>query len=101
MERNNVTHVHIHFTGIEKGWGARSHLPDSDNSISNEDQKNDNRLNKGSGRLLSLLKQGQHLDDHKGTHRDILYNESPQVPEELTHIHFQEQHETCGQRNRS
>lgn len=42
-----------------------SYLPDSNNSISNEDKKNNKRLNKGSGCLLSLLKQSQHLDEHR------------------------------------
>lgn len=43
-----------------------SHLPDTDNSVGDEDKKNDDRLNKGRGCLLSFLKQSQHLDDHKG-----------------------------------
>lgn len=41
-----------------------SHLPDPDNSVGNEDKKNNNRLNKGGGCLLSLLKQSQHLYEH-------------------------------------
>ena len=43
-----------------------SHLPDTNNSIGYEDKKNDNRLNKGGGRLLSFLKQCQRLGEHKG-----------------------------------
>lgn len=42
------------------------YLPDADNSVSDEDEENDNRLNKGSGRFLSFLKQSQHLDEWKG-----------------------------------
>lgn len=42
-----------------------SHLPDPDNSVGNEDEKNNNRLDKGGGCLLSLLKQSQHLYGHK------------------------------------
>lgn len=38
-----------------------SHLPDPDNSVGDEDEKNNNRLDKGGGCLLSLLKQSQHL----------------------------------------
>lgn len=43
-----------------------SHLPDTDNSVGDEDKKNDDRFNKGGGRLLPFFKQSQHLDDHKG-----------------------------------
>lgn len=47
-----------------RAMGRRaSHLPDTDNGISDEDEENDNRLNKGGGRFLSFLKQSQHLDE--------------------------------------
>lgn len=52
-----------------------SHLPDPDNSVSDEDKKNNNGLNKGGGCLLSLFKQSQHLNEHR-VHMilaDILY----------------------------
>lgn len=41
-----------------------SHLPDPNNSIGNEDQKNNNRLYKGGGRFFSLFKQSQDLEKH-------------------------------------
>lgn len=49
-----------------------SHLPDPDDSVGDEDKKNNDRLNKGGGCLLSLLKQSQHLDEHNNISRHIL-----------------------------
>lgn len=53
----------VHLRDTE--WRA-SHLPDADNSVSDEDEENDNRLNKGGGRFLSFLKQSQHLNEWEG-----------------------------------
>lgn len=73
---------YIHFTQSH-GRKSVSHLPDPDHSIGDEDEKNNNRLNKGGGCFLSLLKQSQHLDEHTGhvTLADILYcnSRSPTV----------------------
>lgn len=41
-----------------------SHLPDPNNSVGDEDKKNNQRLYKGGDRLLSFFKQSQHLDKH-------------------------------------
>lgn len=73
---------YIHFTQSH-GRKSVSHLPDPDHSIGDEDEKNNNRLNKGGGCFLSLLKQSQHLHEHTGhvTLADILYcnSRSPTV----------------------
>lgn len=62
-----------------------SHLPDTNNSIGYEDKKNDNRLNKGGGRLLSFLKQCQRLGEHTG-HKRTFYAATTQVTQQLTYI---------------
>lgn len=58
------------YTGIHltqpHGTKRVSHLPDSDDGVGDEDKENDKRLDVGGGRLLSLLKHGQHLDKHTG-----------------------------------
>lgn len=49
-----------------------SHLPDPNNSIGNEDKKNNNRLYKGGGCFLSLFKQSQHLEEHTEQTRKLI-----------------------------
>lgn len=69
LVERNVTHVCVciqtHFIHKHREKSV-SHLPDPDNSVGDEDKKNDNGLHKGGGCLLSFLKQSQHLHEHTG-----------------------------------
>ncbi len=47
------------------------HLPYSNDSISDEDEKDDKWLNKGSDSFLAFLKQGQYLKKQRECERDI------------------------------
>lgn len=67
VERNNIIPVYCMYSLHRDKMKGASHLPDPDNSVGDEDKKNDNGLNKGGGCLLSLLKQSQHLDEHTYT----------------------------------
>lgn len=49
-----------------------TYLPDTDNGVGDEDEEDDEGLHEGSDRLITILKEGQNLEEKDGWMRNNL-----------------------------